>query len=121
MHEYALVKLNNNFILCVAKNELRALIEAQAASFALELQQVRMTIDDQNQTIVSLQQTVDEKCETIERQQMTLEQVNTTLQMFIETQEMSNSEQDGIATNLTALSNRFPRECIPRTVYIAMC
>ena len=119
-------KPNINLCLCFAQDELRALIEAQAANFALELQQVRttidaqnrdidtleQTIDAQNQTIVALQQTVDDKCETIEQQQMTLEQVNATLQMFIETQEISNIEQNDFIAFAFGQFARIPRKCV---------
>ena len=48
---------------------------------------------------------------TIDRQQMQLQQINATLQMFIAEQEISNSEQDDIATDLAAINSGLTREC----------
>ena len=59
-----------------------------------------------------MEETVEEKCDVIDRLQISLQQINATMQMLIETQETSDSEQDDIAANLTALIARIPRECV---------
>ena len=79
----------------------------------LDLQRINETLqataDDVQGQVAMLNRTIADKCEIIEQQQMNLQQVNGSLQMFIAEQETSNSEQDDIAANLTALASRFPR------------